>query len=105
MFSGLTRVCGVACRLISGKSIQLLRLLFDTVSPLQVAQYLSHTALHEKDKLRHTALKFLADVMPVFCADHDAVISISKKYRLPSGAHLCTLANYGTVIFLPYTAE
>jgi hypothetical protein len=87
MFSGLTRVCGVACRLISGKSIQLLRLLFDTVSPLQVAQYLSHTALHEKDKLRHTALKFLADVMPVFCADHDAVISISKKYGGSAGAY------------------
>jgi hypothetical protein len=57
----------------------MLRLLFDTVSPLQVAQFLCQTALHEKDKLRLTALKFLADVMPVFCADHDSVVSIAKK--------------------------
>jgi hypothetical protein len=57
----------------------MLRLLFDTVSPPQVAQYLCQTALHEKDKLRLTALKFLADVMPVFCADHDSVVSIAKK--------------------------
>jgi hypothetical protein len=57
----------------------LLRLLFDTITPLQVAQYLCQTALHEKDKLRHTALKFLADVMPVFCVDRDTVVSIAKK--------------------------
>lgn len=61
--------------------MQLLRLLFDTLNPLQVAQYLCQTALHEKDKLRHTSLKFLADVMPVFCADHDSVVSIAKKYE------------------------
>lgn len=66
-------------RLISGKSVMMLRLLFDTLTPLQVAQYLCQTALHDKDKLRLTALKFLADVMPVFCADQDAVLSIAKK--------------------------
>lgn len=58
----------------------MLRLLFDTLSPLQVAQYLCQTALHEKDKLRLTALRFLGDVMPVFCCDHDTVTSIAKKY-------------------------
>lgn len=72
-------ICSIPHRLISGKSIVMLRLLFDTLTPLQVAQYLCQTALHEKDKLRLTALRFLADVMPVFCCDHDTVTSIAKK--------------------------
>lgn len=57
----------------------LLRLLFDTLSPVQVAQYLCQTSLHEKDKLRLTALRFLADVMPVFCCDFDSIAAIAKK--------------------------
>jgi len=70
-------------KLISGKSVQMLRLLFDTLNPLQVAQYLCQTALHEKEKLRLTALKFLADVMPVFCADLDSIMAIAKKIIFP----------------------
>jgi len=58
----------------------MLRLLFDTLSLQQVAQYLCQTALHEKDKLRLTALRFLTDVMPVFCCDHDSITCIAKKY-------------------------
>ena len=54
----------------------LLRFLFDTVAPAQVGQFLCHVSLHEKDKMRLTAMRFLADVMPVFCVDSDVVLMI-----------------------------
>ena len=61
------------------KSAELLKKLFDTISPTQVAQYLCHTAMYDKDKLRTMALKFLTENMLVFCIENDSIVSIVKK--------------------------
>lgn len=61
------------------KSSELLKKLFDTLSPTQVAQYLCHTSLYEKDKLKCIAMKFLTDCMIVFCIESENIVSIVKK--------------------------
>ncbi len=51
--------------------MNLLKSIFASVSSLQVVQYLSSVAEHDKDKIRVSALKTIVELLDNYCADSD----------------------------------
>lgn len=67
------------CRPIAQSAITLLQGLFASLPVMQVAQHLCKVCQHDKEKLRVTALRYLADNMRLFCGDSEVVVAVVKK--------------------------
>eukprot|EP01034_Spumella_vulgaris_P022814 gene22813-28984_t len=73
-----------ANRPIAQASIGLLQDLFKSQTALQTAQYLCRVSVHDKEKLRITAIKYVADNMSLFCADNETVAQVAKRLIFPT---------------------
>lgn len=57
----------------------LIKAVLTSVSSLQVVQYLSSVAEHDKDKIRVAAMKTLVELLTVYCTDPDFIHVGVKK--------------------------
>jgi hypothetical protein len=67
------------CRPIKIESKKLLNALFASQSPVQVAQFMCNITAHDKEQIRVTTLKMLAETMDQYCVSTDYIAAITKK--------------------------
>jgi hypothetical protein len=53
--------------------------LLKTLSPVQVAQYLSHVGEHDVEKYRLAALKILVELVEEYCLENEVLHQVVKK--------------------------
>jgi hypothetical protein len=51
----------------------LLKDVLSSVSSIQVVQYLSNVAEHDKDKIRIASMKTLVELLDIYCTDADFI--------------------------------
>jgi hypothetical protein len=53
--------------------------LLKTLSPVQVAQYLTHVSEHDVEKYRLAALKILVELIEEYCLENEVLHQVVKK--------------------------
>lgn len=67
-------------RQLSSRATVLLQKIFELLSPVEVMNYLSNSALYDQDKVRIASLRMILELLNSYSKDPDFINLIFKKY-------------------------